>query len=582
MAAPSSVSGVLPPVRLVCAMFQFPRGCPQPCTFTESFGPLQDKDAQARLANLQLTRERMAKLLGSDLGKPIIPRSEPDMAPASEVVACMEQYFRCLAQLTLSIEANPLNTSVQSPFSVEWPSQLTRVAMKVKLNSQANASQIIGALHLETTMLLASRAFMLANSAVDAIGSSGTGDPRVAAQMLSTAAGILDNLGHKIENEWAETMNGLVSVDQRPVETLPATCTAFSYIFLAQAQQCSVAQAIHSGLAMKNPALMAKLCLGIVKQLQTGVFHLRGHAPQHVDSITGIASKSEAACTLSIFWSFESSLWMSFAHSFQARAEWANGRYGAGVGLMKRAVALLQASKDTNAAAQIKPQTKNKSKNGPAGSATDGTVATGIAAANWKVVRVGLPAALEGRLKDFESDIFAWREAEERRLAEYQKENDVVYFQMPPSEEDLEMEMPEPHVMMKAKPFVDPDVVPLSLVRTAEVRDESEEDDEEGGRAESEEFVLEGVIAPPAEDAPPPFDHMIMGVLDTSSPGEEDSSECTLAEVTMPPPPSYEAASGEAESNLVNMGFAVEKVREALEKHGGNQNAALEDILRQS
>ena len=230
----------LPPLRLACAMFQFPRGCPKPCGLAEAFGPLADEGAQRRLSSLQEKRDRLDKLLGADLGKPIIPRSETGVAPVSEVVECMEQYWQHLAQLTLSIEANPESVFVRKSFSVEWPSVLTRVAVKVKLNAQANSAQILGALYLEAAMLLTSRAFMLANSAVDALGVSGASDPKAAAAKLRAAAGILEKVAGKVENEWAGAMNGLVKVEQRPVETLPAVCVAFRDIFLGAAQQCAV------------------------------------------------------------------------------------------------------------------------------------------------------------------------------------------------------------------------------------------------------------------------------------------------------------------------------------------------------
>jgi len=46
-----------------------------------------------------------------------------------------------------------------------------------------------------------------------------------------------------MENEWSSSLCGLLSVDQRPLETTPHVCHALRDVFLAQAQACAVAVA---------------------------------------------------------------------------------------------------------------------------------------------------------------------------------------------------------------------------------------------------------------------------------------------------------------------------------------------------
>ena len=483
----------LPPLKVVCAMFQLPRGCPKPCTIEEAFGPLQDAEAAARLSNLQQARGRLEKLLGSDLDKPIIPRSETAVAPASEVVACMEQYWRCLAQLTLSIEADPESVQVTNSFAIEWPSQLTRVAVKVKLNSQANSEQICGALYLETSMLLASRAMMLANHAIDVLGPACTGDPRAAATSLRTAAGILDSLAAKIENEGSHAMNGLVQPEQRPYETLPAVCVALRDIFLSQAQQCAVAQAITSGTAASNPALMAKLSLGVVKLLNTGVLHLRAHAHGSAEVITGIASKSEEGCTLSVFWAFSASLWTSLADSFTSKVQWDKENYGLAVAYQQRAVALSGPLPRQQQASNFDKKNRNTGKGvgGGGGAAAAALGGSGAGSSNWRTVARGLPCPMEGRLRDFSVDVEAWRVTEGNRLRDYELENGSVYFfAVPKGDADIEAEAGgavEPVVMMKIQPLEVPDVVPISLARKPRDPDAGGGDGDGDGDGDEEE-----------------------------------------------------------------------------------------------
>jgi len=88
--------------------------------------------AAQRLAGLQETRRTLEKLFGSALKKSIIPRTETTQAaPAPEVLACIDSYWPAVAQLALSVEADPEAVRLCDSFTVEWPSPLTRVAIKV-------------------------------------------------------------------------------------------------------------------------------------------------------------------------------------------------------------------------------------------------------------------------------------------------------------------------------------------------------------------------------------------------------------------------------------------------------------------
>ena len=194
--------------------------------------------------------------------KSIIPRTETSKAGSSgEVLGCIDQYWSLLRQLILSVEADPDAVRLCESITVEWPSPLTRVAIKVKLNTVATAEHVKGALYLEAAMLLVNRAFFLADDARLILGPSCTGDLKRAAEKLRAAAGVLVFLIGRLENEWSAALAGIVKVDQRPIETLPSVCQGLRDMYLGQAQACAVALALSTGSS--NPSVLCKLSLGV-------------------------------------------------------------------------------------------------------------------------------------------------------------------------------------------------------------------------------------------------------------------------------------------------------------------------------
>jgi len=158
-----------------------------------AIGQLSDEYSIERLSVLQESRRTLEKLFGSALKKSILPRTETHLAsPAPEVLACMDSYWPSLSQLTLSVQADPEAVRLCDSFTVEWPSPLTRVAIKVKLNKNAAGEQVRGALYLEASMLLANRALLLSEEARLTVGPDGGGDAKRAADLLKKAAGVFE------------------------------------------------------------------------------------------------------------------------------------------------------------------------------------------------------------------------------------------------------------------------------------------------------------------------------------------------------------------------------------------------------
>ena len=121
-------------------------------------------------------------------------------------------------------------------------------------------------------MLLAGRAMLLNEDAWDAVH-GGSVDAKRASDRLRAAAGTLDYLHTKLhEGGWSEALQCIVGPDTTPVELLGTK--AFRDVFVAQAQQFAIAQAVIDRKA--PPSLLCKLCLGVSHNLEVAVSSMRG------------------------------------------------------------------------------------------------------------------------------------------------------------------------------------------------------------------------------------------------------------------------------------------------------------------
>lgn len=245
MAASSSANYDSFPFPVICCAFQLPRGPPQYFNIKNAMGAL-NTGANEKINSIQCLRDQLSTLWGNVTKKSlIVPQSElPTAAPASELLACISSYYPLLMELILSVGADPECFRIADSICVEWPSPLTRTCVKVKLTTIATGHHLLGALYLESCMLLVNRAHLMAEEARSTTGSMCTGgsDFKLAADLLCRAAGILDFVAFKIENDWSTGLSSIVTVEQRPLETTPALCIGLRDVYMAQAQGMAVAQ----------------------------------------------------------------------------------------------------------------------------------------------------------------------------------------------------------------------------------------------------------------------------------------------------------------------------------------------------
>jgi uncharacterized membrane protein YgcG len=603
-----------PPSSVIARLFHFPRGCPQPFNIKDSIGSLGDPNAAARLSALQELRSTLEKLWGQDLNKTIIPRTETHKAAsAPEILGCIDSYWPALLQLILSVEADPEAVRPCEQFVVEWPSPLTRVAIKVKLNKVANAEHVKGALYLEASMLLFSRAMMLYDESRLTLGVTCSGDVKVAAEKLRAAAGVLDYLVGRIENEWATNLCSLVTLEQRPLETTPPCCNSLRDVFLAQAQGLAVAQALKANTQQQQqqpngggsgsgrsggggggykPSVLCKLSRGVVVLLQGAIAHLKASVPKAEELVTGVAAKADEHGNLFDYLGLLVHAWTACSHRFMAEELWQKDKYGQAVAHQQACVEAVRLACRGGSGGGGLEKNKKSSSSGGGGSGSGGL--------------------LGGQLAVLGGDLARWQAAEEATLESWSHDNSSIYYDVIPSSVNDRDSLPLHHIMMKPTPMPHPEnVVPISLHRegdhpaaaaaaadaaavAAEVvaaaaaagitqADIDEGSDSGGGGGGGVvSGASGGVGAAGGGDLPPPSYTEVAHSPPPPPPSYDDSvapHSSPKQQQQQPQPQSAATGNFEQHRRLEEMGFSASKVSSALAKHKGDEAAALEELL---
>lgn len=529
-------------VGCICATFALPRGIPHPMELETALSPCLGAASTAEFfATMQTKRRTLERLWGSDKGDKYLSHGDKEhSAPAAEVLETLDSYMQMLMQATLSMEVAPEATKVDKSFAVEWPSPITLSSIRARINPTAAGTHIHSAMLYETSMLLAGRAMLLNEDAWDAVH-GGTVDAKRASERLRSAAGTLDYLQNKLEEGgWSEALQCIVGPDTTPVELLGAK--AFRDIFLAQAQQFAIAQAVIDG---KAPAsLLCKLCLGVVHNLEIAVSALRADPAIKYGKITGAHGTANQACPLTMFLAFQITLFKALANRFAAADAWAKADYGTAIGYQQRAATLLRERADISSP--------------------------------------GLPPTV-GQLGLVDGDLTSLRNEVAQTLKGYLSDNNSVYFSAVPAEDALPP-LPKHIVMMKPTPLVEPDIAPMAL-------EPGGKSDEDLARELQEQFQVEEKAA--AADSPGIMDtltSMLGGASTKDKPAADAAAAVTADEAppdvpSAPAPPSYEAAtavgavSSAQENRLVEMGFGREAVRKALADNNNDEGAALNSLV---
>mmetsp|Transcript_11913 Transcript_11913/g.14404 ORF Transcript_11913/g.14404 Transcript_11913/m.14404 type:complete len:486 (-) Transcript_11913:96-1553(-) len=405
------------PFPIICSIFQLPRGCPEPFNIKSALGPL-NPETNDKLTALQSFREQIESLYCSTKKERMITQSDlSSLAPATEIISRMNEYWKLLKSLILSIEVDPDAVRLVESFVVEWPSPLNRHSVRIKLTT-ATSKHLLGALYMEACLLLCQWAYMLMENARATIGTICTrsAEFKVGADQMCRAAGIFDYVAHKVENEWAADLNSLVSLEQRPLETTPILCIGMRDICLAQAQGMAVAQTIANGNS--KPSILCKLSQGIIQLMTTGIDRL-STIPTYSE-LTGIARKGDPHSSITQHWQFYASIWKAMSYHFAAEIEWNKDSYGIAIAYQTKAV----------------NETKQSS--------------------------VQVP--FQGELSKINQIVTEWKTSEVLKLKTYSDENSTIYYQSVPSLDILDS-LPSPAIIMKPVLFSDQDIIPFSLIR---------------------------------------------------------------------------------------------------------------------
>ena len=283
---------------------------------------------------------------------------------------------------------------------------------------------------------------------------------------------------------------------------------------------CVAEQAILDHKA--KPSLMAKLALGVVELLERGQETLRnGNIFHH---LKGEPFDKDPDISIRSFWMFQITFHRSVAFWYSAQAEWDSEHRGVAIRYLESAI-------EHVSPAHMPP--------------------------------------LKGQLKALEADLQAFRGELNSSLQTYQHENNSIYYDAVPASDSV-APLPKGVVMMKPDPYPEPNLVPLQFAASegdiAAAASGSNKTDEELARELQEQLnvgdgggsVIPSFFAAAAEPAPPPSSNA---------------------------PPSYEAVTAQPSpqaASLVEMGFPLERVNEALKKHNNDVDAALSSLIASS
>ena len=229
---------------------------------------------------------------------------------AERVTADAKRYQPLIHSILLSCKVQPDQARLDERLVFEWKSG-------VEHRPEAHRSE---AMMYDLVMTCVCEAL---GHACGATENSVAGEFAAASRDYAAAAGIFDYLAEDLLPKWIAKGS---NVDEKrlPAECHPATTKALSRLFMANGQQMAVATVLIKP-GQPNYGLLAKLCLGIVEQLEDFVGLMRRESFEQMsrmdpDFFTLIALQINVQKSLSLY--------------FQARDQWEQDQHGIAIALL--------------------------------------------------------------------------------------------------------------------------------------------------------------------------------------------------------------------------------------------------------
>ena len=295
-------------IRLACVVHRFkvPR-LTRKVSFAKSFATTGRSD-----------KTRKLMLTADDVRNRLQDAVTAQKLSAERVVAEAKRYQPLIHSILLSCKVQPDQARLDERLIFEWKSAIEQ-------KPEAFRSE---AMMYDFVMTCVCQAMGHACSATE---QSVAGEFAAASREYAAAAGIFDFLAEDHLPKWIAKGSG-VDESKLPAECQPATAKALKQLFMANGQQMAVATVLIKP-GQPNYGLLAKLCLGIVEQLEDFVSVLRREA---FEQMSRMDSDFFTLITLQI------NVQKSLTLYFQARHQWAAEDHGTAIALLSEATVALR------------------------------------------------------------------------------------------------------------------------------------------------------------------------------------------------------------------------------------------------
>jgi len=303
-------------IRLACVVHRFkvPR-LTRKVSFAKSFSTTGRSD-----------KTRKLMLNADDVRNRLMDAVTAPKVSAERVVAEAKRYQPLIHSILLSCKVQPDQARLDERLIFEWKSGIEQ-------KPDAFRSE---AMMYDFVMCCVCEALGHAAAATE---NSVAGEFAAASRDYSAAAGIFDFLAEDHLPKWI-AKGSAVDETKLPAECHPATAKALKQLFMANGQQMAVATVLIKP-GTPNYGLLAKLCLGIVEQLEDFVSLLRREA---FDQMKRMDSDFFTLITLQI------NVQKSFSLYFQARNLWDQDEHGLAIALLSEATVALRDRPNATAA----------------------------------------------------------------------------------------------------------------------------------------------------------------------------------------------------------------------------------------
>lgn len=292
--------------RLATFAYRFPLPAARLVKFSDCFdGSLGVPNTAALVSSMDRARHDLVHELAS--GTPSYDNA----------AAAAKRYVPLIGSTLYSLEQATDPVYLKKPMVFEWCSGIGDPPRTNWMSNQAVVWDKCMSLACEAL----SRADSVCGSGVDSLGYAS------AATQLRTAAGIFEHLRKEELPRWV----GETSKVERPPEVVEGICEGLSMYCLAEAQMMAVGKSIKGGTA--PPSLIAKLCLGVVSQLEACVSTLRSKGGTYY---------SHLGRPFLTHITFQLQLFRALTYKHLADDAWSKDKYGLSIKHMKEAIDLVK------------------------------------------------------------------------------------------------------------------------------------------------------------------------------------------------------------------------------------------------